>query len=158
MVRGTRDPQAQRFMCNLIVPGSFTIGMKKNVRMRFDKTWQQSQSGKIDNCCVCRNVDRTRRSGRFDLLTANKHNPTVVQLCRLAIENASGFEQVNGFRLSARCSVLKKKWGLHEQAKNNKEGATHRDAFLNVRYALACRGAELGPDDSKGLQFYVTTN
>src|SRR6185295_2428601 len=90
-------------------------------------------------------VYSARRSGRFYLLTANKHNPTVVQLCRLAIENASGFEQVNCFRLSARCSVLKKKWGLHEQAKNNKERATHEDPFLMSDMLLSCRGAGIRP-------------
>jgi hypothetical protein len=85
MIDGPCGAQAQRFLENLIVPAGLVVGMQQDVRVSFDQPGKQRRSGHLHDCGVgC--GDGGARSGPFDALTADAHDPSVVH--REAVEDA----------------------------------------------------------------------
>src|SRR2546429_4318318 len=63
--------------------------------MRFNQSGHQGQARQLDHFRVRWSCDFARWANCFDLLATHEHDPTVMQLRRLAIEDVRGFEKIN---------------------------------------------------------------
>ena len=81
--------------------------MQQDVGMRINQSRHQRQSWEVDHFRIGRCADFANWTNRFDFLTSHEHNPAVVQLCRVAIENVRRLKQINGIRRLRRGLILR---------------------------------------------------
>jgi hypothetical protein len=132
--------------------------MKQDVRVRFDQSGHQRGIRQINHLGAGRGFDFASWSNRFNLLATDEHYPAIVQLRRLAIEDVSGFEKVDGFgRFGLSLGLSRGTFSNYrecdDETKKAKEPKAHfmilsSSAFLIADLVLAF-GAQLGSAPSR---------
>src|SRR5919206_2206425 len=102
MIRRARDTQAQSLARDLIGPRRLAVRVQEYVRVRLDEAGHQRQAGKLYDLRAGRGAYFSGGPGGFYRRAAHEHDPAFMKLRRLAVEDARGFEQIEGFGLSRR--------------------------------------------------------
>ena len=89
VIDGAGGAQGESLVRDLIVPGSFVVGVEQDVGVAFDEAGEQGGAGEVDDLGVG-GVDGGGGSGGLDAVAADADGPGVVG--GLAIEDAGGFE------------------------------------------------------------------
>ena len=89
VIDGACGAEGEAFVGDLVVPGSFVVGVEEDVGVAFDESGEEGGAGKVDDLGVG-GVDGGGGSGGLDAVAADADGPAIVG--SFAIEDAGGLE------------------------------------------------------------------